>query len=93
MANIECNEINQTVNELLIAFADCNKIKNEDDRWHIVKVVPDGWCSPMLMRERKGILYMQGERLPSKRSIKVLHKMLARFHSSTQVTANYGCNW
>jgi len=27
---IQCNEISQTVNELLIAFADCNKIKNED---------------------------------------------------------------
>ena len=29
---INCSEINQTVNELLIAFADCNKPKNEDLR-------------------------------------------------------------
>lgn len=29
---IECNEINQTINELLIAFQDCNKIKNSDLR-------------------------------------------------------------
>lgn len=29
---IQCNEINQTVNELLIAFDDCNKIKNSDLR-------------------------------------------------------------
>jgi hypothetical protein len=29
---IQCNEISQTVNELLIAFQDCNKIKNEDLR-------------------------------------------------------------
>lgn len=27
---INCNEINQTVNELLIAFADCKHIKNSD---------------------------------------------------------------
>ena len=26
---IECNEISQTCNELLIAFQDCNKIKNK----------------------------------------------------------------
>lgn len=32
---IECNEINQTVNKLLIAFADCHKIKNSD----LVKLV------------------------------------------------------
>jgi hypothetical protein len=30
MAVIECNEINQTINTLLIAFRDCNRIKNED---------------------------------------------------------------
>ena len=30
MATIQCNEINQTVNELLIAFHDCVKIKNSD---------------------------------------------------------------
>lgn len=29
---IQCNQINQTINELLIAFADCNKPKNEDLR-------------------------------------------------------------
>lgn len=29
---IECNEINQTINELLISFQDCNKIKNSDLR-------------------------------------------------------------
>jgi len=27
---IECNMINQNINELLIAFANCNKIKNSD---------------------------------------------------------------
>ena len=29
---IECNSINQVINELLIAFQDCNKIKNSDLR-------------------------------------------------------------
>jgi len=29
---IECNEISQVINELLIAFQDCNKIKNSDLR-------------------------------------------------------------
>ena len=29
---IECNEINQTVNELLISFQDCKKILNSDLR-------------------------------------------------------------
>lgn len=29
---IECNEISQTINELLISFQDCNKIKNSDLR-------------------------------------------------------------
>lgn len=29
---IECNEISQTVNQLLIAFQDCNKILNSDLR-------------------------------------------------------------
>lgn len=32
MAVIECNQINQVVNQLLIAFEDCNKIKNSDLR-------------------------------------------------------------
>lgn len=27
---IECNEIQQNINELLIAFQDCNKVKNSD---------------------------------------------------------------
>ena len=30
--SIQCNEIQQSVNELLIAFQDCNKIKNSDLR-------------------------------------------------------------
>ena len=29
---IQCNEISQVVNELLIAFQDCNKLKNSDLR-------------------------------------------------------------
>ena len=29
---INCLEINQVINELLIAFQDCNKIKNSDLR-------------------------------------------------------------
>ena len=45
MANIECNEINQTVNELLIAFADCNKIKNEDLRKLVELVQAVNVCS------------------------------------------------
>lgn len=32
MASIECNEITQVGNELLLAFQDCNKIKNSDLR-------------------------------------------------------------
>jgi hypothetical protein len=32
---IECSEINQTINELLTAFDDCKKIRNED----LVKLV------------------------------------------------------
>jgi hypothetical protein len=27
---IQCNEINQTINQLLASFENCNKIKNED---------------------------------------------------------------
>lgn len=30
MSTIPCNQINQTINDLLIAFQDCNKIKNSD---------------------------------------------------------------
>ena len=29
---IECNEINQTIEQLLITFRDCNKVKNSDLR-------------------------------------------------------------
>ena len=29
---IDCSEINQTINELLVAFQDCNKVKNSDLR-------------------------------------------------------------
>ena len=29
---IQCNEITQNINELLIAFQDCNKVKNSDLR-------------------------------------------------------------
>lgn len=35
MAKIECNEISQTINELLISFQNCKKINNED----LVKLV------------------------------------------------------
>lgn len=42
---IECNKINQTLNELLISFQDCNKIKNSDLRLfvNLVRAVSD--CS------------------------------------------------
>jgi hypothetical protein len=42
---IECNEISQTVNELLIAFADCNKIKNSDLRRLVELVSAVNTCS------------------------------------------------
>jgi len=42
---IECNEISQTVNELLIAFQDCNKIKNEDLRKLVELVAAVNTCA------------------------------------------------
>lgn len=42
---IQCNEINQTVNELLIAFADCNKIKNSDLRLLVELVAAVNQCA------------------------------------------------
>ena len=45
MATIECSEISQTVNELLIAFQDCNKIKNSDLRKLVELVSAVNTCS------------------------------------------------
>lgn len=45
MATIECSEISQTVNELLIAFQDCNKIKNSDLRRLVELVSAVNTCS------------------------------------------------
>ncbi len=42
---IECNEIGQTCNELLIAFQDCNKIKNSDLRRLVELVSSVNTCS------------------------------------------------
>ena len=42
---IECNEIQQTCNELLIAFQDCNKIKNSDLRKLVELVSAVSTCS------------------------------------------------
>jgi hypothetical protein len=42
---IQCNEITQTVNELLISFADCNKIKNEDLRKLVELVAAVNTCA------------------------------------------------
>jgi len=42
---IECNEINQVVNELLIAFQECNKIKNSDLRKLVELVSAVNTCS------------------------------------------------
>lgn len=42
---IECNEIEQTINELLIAFQDCNKIKNSDLRKLVDLVAAVNTCS------------------------------------------------
>lgn len=42
---IECNEISQSANELLIAFADCNKIKNSDLRKMVDLVLAVSTCS------------------------------------------------
>lgn len=42
---IECNEISQVANELLIAFKDCNKIKNEDLRKLVDLVLAVNTCA------------------------------------------------
>lgn len=42
---IPCNEINQTANELLIAFQDCNKIKNSDLRLLVDLIIAVNNCS------------------------------------------------
>lgn len=42
---IECNKISQTINELLIAFQDCNKIKNSDLRKLVELVSAVNICS------------------------------------------------
>lgn len=42
---IQCDEINQTVNELLIAFQDCNKIKNSDLRLLVELVATVNSCT------------------------------------------------
>ena len=41
---IECNEIQQEINYLLIAFQDCNKIKNSDLRRLVELVSGSGDC-------------------------------------------------
>lgn len=45
MSVIECNSINQVINELLIAFQDCNKIKNSDLRRLVELVSAVNTCS------------------------------------------------
>ena len=42
---IECNSINQVINQLLIAFEDCNKIKNSDLRRLVELVSAVNVCS------------------------------------------------
>jgi len=42
---IECSEINQVINNLLIAFQDCNKIKNSDLRRLVELVSAVNTCS------------------------------------------------
>lgn len=42
---IECNEISQTVNTLLIAFKDCNKILNSDLRKLVELVAAVNTCT------------------------------------------------
>ena len=42
---IECNEISQTINELIIAFEDCKKVKNEDLRKLVDLVTAVNTCS------------------------------------------------
>lgn len=45
MAVIECNEIQQVGNELLIAFQDCNKIKNSDLRTLVDLILAVSTCT------------------------------------------------
>ena len=42
---IECNQINQTINQLLIAFQDCNNIKNSDLRRFVELVSAVNTCA------------------------------------------------
>ena len=42
---IQCNEITQNINELLISFQDCNKIKNSDLRKLVELVAAVNVCS------------------------------------------------
>jgi len=42
---IECNEINQTANELLISFQDCKKILNSDLRKLVDLIVAVNTCA------------------------------------------------
>lgn len=42
---IQCNEINQVINELLIAFQDCNKVKNSDLRKLVELVAAVNTCN------------------------------------------------
>lgn len=42
---IECNEINQTANQLLTAFQDCNKIKNSDLRKLVELILAVNTCA------------------------------------------------
>ena len=42
---IECNEIQQVANQLIVAFQDCNKIKNSDLRKLVDLVIAVNTCS------------------------------------------------
>jgi hypothetical protein len=42
---IQCNEISQVINELLIAFDDCNKIKNSDLRRLVELIAAVNTCA------------------------------------------------
>lgn len=42
---IECNEINQVYSQLMMAFQDCNKIKNEDLRKMLDLIMAVNVCS------------------------------------------------
>jgi hypothetical protein len=45
MSIINCSEINQSINELTLAFQDCNKIKNSDLRKLLDVVSAINTCS------------------------------------------------